>query len=79
MPHLVMEEYLFDVDGLEDRVKGRILKSVGLNEEFWAWETSHTDSRHVLRHCNSLETAREQLFGYMDGFKPASVKKDNYY
>lgn len=79
MAHLVMEEYLFDIRGLEGRVKGRILKSVGLNEEFWSWETSHTDGRHTLRHCNSLETARDQLLDYMEGFKAASAKKDSYY
>lgn len=79
MPHLVMEEYLFDVDGLEYRVRGRILKSVGLNEDFLMWETSHADGRHASHHGNSLETVRDELFGYMDGFKPASAKKDNYY
>ncbi|MFT2159345.1 hypothetical protein [Pseudomonas putida] len=85
----VVEEYIFEVDGLDFDVKGRITFTEGMPESTggYLWEISHTYKptedaigpyRPSRRNAQTLEEARSLLFQYADNFKTFSVHVEKY-
>jgi hypothetical protein len=85
----VVQEYFFEVDGLDFDVKGRISFTDGMPEEVggYYWEISHTYKptadaigpyRPSRRNAKTAEEARELLFAYAENFQTFSVHVEKY-
>lgn len=85
----LIEEYVFEVDGLDLDIKGRILYFDGMPESVggYFWEISHTYKptpdapgpyRPSVRNAKTLEEARELLIHYAENFQTFSVHAEKY-
>lgn len=78
-PYHIVEEYVFHPEGLSHVIHGRVIVSVGLGRDHWAWETDYVDGSHKFDHSTSAETARNALFEYVNNLDTTSVTKAKYY
>lgn len=85
----ILEEYVFDVEGLGYPVKGRVSYIEGMPESLggFFWEISHcykptADALGVYRpsrrNGQTLEEARDLLFAYAQNFQTFEVSVERY-
>ncbi|MBJ3816755.1 hypothetical protein F9C28_18045 [Shimwellia pseudoproteus] len=74
-PQRIVEEYVFNKDGLDHAIHGRITVSVGTSQEIWRWETDYVDNSHPEKQVNSAGVARETLFSYIKKFNTKNCEK----